>query len=122
MSELITLREAIDAIRDAFDEGDGWDRYAWVYIRGEITEPGCRLYLSHVADEDDALIDDRGEAMPPFAARHHLQHFLEASDFAEVLFVQRKRAPASSVDDYARALEHYRRHDAFLGMSPDSSP
>ncbi len=118
MSKLLTVPQAIKAITDAFDEGDGWDRYAWVYIRGEITEPSCRLYLSHVANEDDALIDDNGEALPPFAAKYHLRHFLEAADFAEVLFVQRKRDPASSTDDFIRALDHYRRHDTFLGMPP----
>ena len=114
MSGLLTLSEAIDAITAAFDEGDGWDRYAWVYIRGEITSPDCRLYLSHVADEDDALIDANGEALPAFAAQHHLHHFLEATDFVEVLFVQRKRKAQSSTDDFARALDHYHRHDAFL--------
>ena len=120
MSVLLTLSEAITAITDAFDEGDGWDRYAWVYIQGEITEPTCRVYLSHVADEDDSLIDDHGEALPPFAAQHHLVHFLEAADFAEVLFVQRRRDPASTLGDFARALEHYRRHDSFLGVPPES--
>ncbi|WP_430392371.1 DUF7716 domain-containing protein [Dyella sp. 20L07] len=118
MSELLTLPQAIEAITDAFDEGDGWDRYAWVYIRGEITEPTCRLYLSHVADEDDALIDQNGEAMPPFAADHELRHFLEAADFAEVLFMQRRLEPQSVFADFVRALDHYRRHDAFLGAPP----
>ena len=113
---LLTLHETIAAITDAFDDGDGWDRYSWVYLRGEITDPSCRLYLSQVADEDDSLIDDNGEAMPAFAAALHLQHFLEASDFAEVLFVQRRREPASAVSDFAKALDYYRRHDAFLGM------
>ncbi|HEY2624268.1 DUF7716 domain-containing protein [Dyella sp. Tek66A03] len=113
---LVTLHEAIAAITDAFDDGDGWDRYAWVYLRGEITDAACRVYLSQVADEDDSLIDDNGEAMPAFAATHHLQHFLEAADFAEVLFVQRRREPASGVSDFAKALDYYRRHDAFLGM------
>lgn len=75
MSELITLREAIDAITEAFDDGDGWDRYRWVYIRGTITESSCRLYLSHLGDEDDALIADHGEALPEFAAQHELSHF-----------------------------------------------
>ncbi|MHA6206067.1 DUF7716 domain-containing protein [Dyella soli] len=116
MSELLTLAQAIKAITDAFDEGDGWDRYAWVYIRGDITDPACRLYLSHVANEDDALIDDHGEALPPVAARHHLRHFIEAADFAEVLFVQRRRDAGSNVSDFARALDYYHRHDAFLGV------
>ncbi|WP_243050783.1 hypothetical protein [Dyella sp. RRB7] len=116
MSELLTLPQAIEAITDAFDEGDGWDRYAWVYIRGDISDPACRLYLSHVSDEDDALIDDHGEALPPLAARHHLRHFMEAADFAEVLFVQRRRKPDSGVADFIEALDHYRRHDAFLGL------
>ncbi|HET6555179.1 MAG TPA: hypothetical protein VFG49_16760 [Dyella sp.] len=114
MSELLTLPDAIDAITSAFDEGDGWDRYAWVYIRGDITSPDCRLYLSHVADEDDALIDDNGEALPAAAARYRVHHFLEAADFVEVLFVQRRRKADSSTADFARALDHYRRHDAFL--------
>jgi hypothetical protein len=113
---LLTLQEAIEAITDAFDEGDGWDRYAWTYIDGDVTDPACRLYLSHVADEDDSLIDDNGEAMPAFAATHHLRHFLEAADFAEVLFMQRRREPGSSITDFATALDYYRRHEAFLGM------
>jgi len=116
MSRLLTLKDAIDAITDAFDDGDGWDRYSWVYIRGLITEPSCRLYLSYVADEDDALIADHGEALPAFAAQHHLRHFLEAADFAEVLFVQRRRHPASALEHFARALDHYRKHDSFLGV------
>ena len=120
MSALLTLREAIDAITEAFDEGDGWDRYAWVYIRGNITEPACRLYLSHVSDEDDALIADHGEALPPFAAQHDLHHFLEAADFAEVLFVHRRHHASPTLDDLARALDHYRRHDSFLGVPPAS--
>jgi len=116
MSELLTLKQAIDAIGKAFEEGDGWDRYHWVYIRGQIIEPSCRLYLSHVADEDDALIADHGAALPPFAARHHLRHFLEAADFAEVLSVQRRRHPASTLEHFARALDHFRKHDSFLGV------
>jgi hypothetical protein len=137
MSRLLTLREAIDAITEAFDEGDGWDRYAWVYIRGQVTEPSCRFYLSHVADEDDAqgcasvasagwagatdaLIADHGEVLPPFAAQHHLRHFLEAADFAEVLFVQRRHHASSTLDDLARALDYYRRHDSFLGVAPEA--
>lgn len=89
-----------------------------MYIRGEITEPSCRLYLSHVADEDDALIDDNGEALPPFAARHHLRHFIEAADFAEVLFMQRRLKPSSDLADFTRALDYYRRHDTFYGRPP----
>jgi hypothetical protein len=116
MSQLLTLPQAIEAISDAFDEGDGWDRYAWVYIRGEITEASCHLYLSHVADEDDSLIDDNGEALPAFAAQHHLRHFMEAADFAEVLFIQRRRKPDANLADFMAALDHYRRHDAFLGL------
>ena len=115
MSELITLKQAIDAITSAFGEGDGWDRYSWVYIRGQITEPSCQLYLSFADDEDDALIADHGEALPEFAATHDLRHFLEAADFAEVLFVQRRRHPASTLEHFARALDHYRKHDSFLG-------
>lgn len=116
MSELLTLRQAIDALASAFDEGDGWDRYAWVYIRGDIDDAACRLYLSHAADEDDALIGDRGEPLPDFAARHELRHFLEACDFAEVLAVQRRLQPSSGLGEFARALAHYRRHESFLGL------
>ena len=116
MSALLTLRQAIDAITEAFDDGDGWDRYAWVYIRGNITEPSCRLYLSHVGDEDEALIADHGAALPEFAAQHELRHFLEAADFAEVLFVLRRQQPSPTLEDFARALEYYRKHDGFMGV------
>ncbi|KRE96564.1 hypothetical protein ASG87_16360 [Frateuria sp. Soil773] len=85
---------------------------------GAIGEPSCRLYLSHAEDEEAALIDDHGEALPPFAADQRLRHFLAAADFAEVLAVQRSREPRSGLADFARALDHYHRHDAFLGTPP----
>lgn len=118
MSELLTLHEAIKAITAACDEGDGWDRYSWVYIDGVITQPSCQLYLSSAADEEDLLIDQDGEALPLFAAEHRLHHYLEATAFADVLRMQRQQQPLSDVADFAIALDHYDRHDVFLGSTP----
>lgn len=117
MSQLLTLQQAIDAFDQATADGDGWDRYAWVYLRGDINEPACRLFLSHAGDEDEAFDEHAGEVMPAFAARHGLRHFLEAQDFAEVLAVQRRRQPGCGLGEIARALAHYRRHDSFEGFT-----
>ncbi|WP_266170411.1 hypothetical protein [Dyella subtropica] len=118
MSELLTLHEAIEAITAACDEGDGLDRYSWVYIRGAITQSSCRLYLASATDEEDLLVDQDGEALPPFAAEHQLHHYIEAAAFADVLRMQRQHQPLSDVADFAMALDHYDRFDVFLGSTP----
>ncbi|TBR36762.1 MULTISPECIES: hypothetical protein [Dyella] len=114
MSELLTLQQAIHAFDEAAADGDGWDRYAWVYLRGDITQASCRLFLSHAGDEDEAFDDHAGEPMPAFAARHGLRHFLEAHDFAEVLAVERRQDPQASQAQIARALSLYRRRGGFV--------
>lgn len=113
MHRLLTLQQTIDAFDEAAADGDGWDRYAWVYVRGDITQPTCRLFLSHAEDEDEAFDEHAGELMPAFPARHGMKHFLEAQDFAEVLAVQRRREPGSELAQLARALAYYRRHESF---------
>jgi len=116
MSTLISLREAIEAMADCRDDGDVWDRYAWVYVDGDGALTASRFYLSSSEDEENHLVDETGEGLPAFAAEHGLHHFLEAATFADVLSVQKRQNPLSDVEDYARALKHYAHRDAFLDL------
>jgi hypothetical protein len=113
---LLTLRETIEAIVASCDDGDVWDRYAWVYATNGDTPIHQRFYLSSAEDEEDLLIDENGEALPPFAAERGLYHYLEAATFADALIVQKQQKPLSELDDYAAALDHYVRRDAFLDL------
>lgn len=116
MSTLMSLRETIEAIAACRDDGDVWDRYAWVYADGDSPLTASRFYLSSAEDEENHLVDETGEGVPAFAAEHGLYHFLEAATFADVLSVQKRQHPLSGVDDYAGALTHYAHHDAFLDL------
>lgn len=117
MSTLLSLREAIEAIAACRDDGDVWDRYAWVYADdGEGPLTASRFYLSSAEDEENHWVDEIGEGVPAFAAKHGLYHFLEAATFADVLSVQKRQHPMSAVEDYARALRHYAQYDAFLDL------
>lgn len=113
---LLTLRETIEAIVASRDDGDVWDRYAWVYVSHGDALIRQRFYLSSADDEEDLLIDENGEALPVFAAERGLHHYLEAATFADVLIVQKRQKPLSEFDDYAVALEHYHRQDAFRDL------
>jgi hypothetical protein len=116
MSELLTLRETIETIVSCFDDGDVWDRYAWVYTDRDGPLTACRFYVSSSDEETDLLIDEDGEGLPLVAAEHALSHYLEAVTFADVLIVQKRQRPLSTLEDYARALDHYVRVDAFLEL------
>lgn len=119
MPDLLTLRQTIEAIVACCDDGDVWDRYAWVYADGD--DPlDARFYLSSGDEEDELLVDEDGEGLPPFAAEHALTHYLEAATFADVLIVQKRQRPMSTPEDYARALDFYHRRDAFLDLGEAS--
>ncbi|MBD8571811.1 hypothetical protein IFT86_22595 [Pseudomonas syringae] len=67
-----------------------------------------RFYLVPNTDEDDERrVLDLGD-------QYNLSPCLEAADFADVLCVQKRQQPNSSLEDYAIALEHYAQQDAFL--------
>jgi hypothetical protein len=112
----MSLREAIEAIAACHDDGDVWDRYAWAYVDGDGPLATRQWYLSTAEDEEDHLVDEFGEGLPAFAAERSMHHYLEAATFADVLGVQKRQRPASELADYARALEHYHRYDAFLDL------
>ncbi|HEX7814221.1 DUF7716 domain-containing protein [Dyella sp.] len=119
MPELLSLRQTIEAIVACGDDGDVWDRYAWVYADGDGAL-SSRFYLSSGDEEEDLLVDEDGEGLPPFAAEHALTHYLEAATFADVLIVQKRQRPMSSLDDYAVALDFYVHRDAFLDLGEAS--
>ncbi|MFC5742671.1 DUF7716 domain-containing protein [Dyella tabacisoli] len=113
---LLSLQETIEAIAASCDDGDVWDRYAWVYVNKGDALIRQRFYLSSAEDEEDLLVDENGESLPLFAAERDLHHYLEAATFADVLIVQKRQQPLSQLDDYAAALEHYHRQDAFRDL------
>jgi hypothetical protein len=125
MTALLDLRQAIEAFAASADDGDLWDRYAWVYADDGEHALHARFHLSAAADEEDHLQDEAGEGLPAFAAGHGLRHYLAAADFADVLLAQKRQRPASQPADYAEALDHYHRHETLLdhgGLDAGAAP
>ncbi len=116
MFKLISFRETVEAIAACSDDRALWQRYAWVYVEGDKALLESRFYLVSNIDEDDErrLLD--------FADRHDLSSCLEAASFADVLSVQKRQQPHSSLEDYAIALEHYSEQDAFLEVPGGDDP
>jgi hypothetical protein len=112
--KLLSLREVIEAIASCANDTDVWRRYAWVWVYGDGDGPiaAQRFFIS----TDEATLNESGDDRSAFAVEHHLFPYLEAATFAAVLSVQKAQKRLSDEADYARALEHYAHHDAFLDL------
>lgn len=108
MIELMDLRQTLDSIASCNDDGEVWERYGWVHATdgGALT---AHFWLP--ASEEEAFDED---ALPAAARALGLSSFLEPASFADVLEVQKRQRPLSSLQDYAQALDYYAEYDAFL--------
>lgn len=108
MIELLDLRQTLDSFASCNDDDEVWARYGWVHASA-----GGALKASFwlPASEAEAFDDDE---LPTAARALGLSSFLEPATFADVLDVQKRQRPLSTLDDYAAALDYYAEYDAFL--------
>lgn len=106
MPALLALSHALEAIAACNDDRDVWERYGWVHA-SDGDEREAVFWLSEPDSGDDE------PAVEAFVARHGLRMYLEAATFADVLAVQKRQHPLSTLDDYAQALAYYSEYDAF---------
>ncbi|HGM7310839.1 TPA: hypothetical protein ACKP7U_003521, partial [Stenotrophomonas maltophilia] len=85
-----------------------WNAFGWVMASNEDLL-AARLWLPSSSDE---ALDDDGERSAASAAMG-LFPYLEPATFADVLDVQKRQRPLSSLQDYAQALAYYAEYDAF---------
>ncbi|UYC11333.1 hypothetical protein [Xanthomonas sp. CFBP 8445] len=105
----MSLRETLDAFAACNDEGHVHEAFGWVHATGE--DPlQARFWLP--PDEATAFDDDG--AVPAAARALGLAPYLEPATFADVLDVQKRQCPLSTLQDYAQALAYYAESDAFL--------
>ncbi|KQQ55600.1 hypothetical protein ASF84_09675 [Pseudomonas sp. Leaf127] len=116
MFKLNSFRETVEAFAACSDDQALWRRYAWVYVQGDTALLDSRFYLGSNLDEDDE------RRVSDFGARYGLSSCLEAATFADVLSVQKRQQPHSSLEDYASALEHYVEQDAFMEVPGADNP
>lgn len=109
MTPLLTLRETLDAFAACNDEGHVHEAFGWVHATGE--DP---LQARFCLPPDEAAAFDDAGAVPAAARALGLAPYLEPATFADVLDVQKRQCPLSTLQDYAQALAHYAEHDAFL--------
>jgi hypothetical protein len=120
--KLLSLREVIEVIASCANDKNVYRRYGWVYVHEDDGDEGegpiaaQRFFISMQGDKEPELLNESGDRSA-FAVEHHLFPYLEAATFADVLGLQKAQKPLSDVADYARALEHYDRHDSFLDLN-----
>lgn len=108
MIELLDLQQTLHAFA-ACNDGDAvWNAFGWVMASGEDLL-AARLWLPSSSDE---ALDDDGERSATSAAMG-LFPYLEPATFADVLDVQKRQRPLSSLQEYAQALAYYAEYDAF---------
>lgn len=108
MIELLDLQQTLHAFAACNDDDAVWTTFGWVMVNDEDLL-AARLWLPSSGDE---ALDDDGERSAASAAMG-LFPYLEPATFADVLDVQKRQCPLSSVQDYAHALAYYAEFDAF---------
>ncbi|UWU57702.1 hypothetical protein NDR96_02030 [Stenotrophomonas maltophilia] len=108
MIELLDLRQTLHAFAACNDDDEVWNAFGWVMASDEDLL-AARLWLPSSSDE---ALDDDGERSAASAAMG-LFPCLEPATFADVLDVQKRQRPLSSLQDYAQALAYYAEYDAF---------
>lgn len=108
MIELLDLQQTLHAFAACNDDDAVYASFGWVHATGgDLLQ--ARFWLP--ADED-AAFDDGGD-VPAEAGALGLSTFLEPATFADVLDVQKRQQPLSTLADHARALAYYAEYDAF---------
>ncbi|HEL3256734.1 TPA: hypothetical protein UMF52_002050, partial [Stenotrophomonas maltophilia] len=108
MIELLDLQQTLHVFAACNDDDEVWNAFGWVMASNEDLL-AARLWLPSSSDE---ALDDDGERSAASAAMG-LFPYLEPATFADVLDVQKRQRPLSSLQDYAQALAYYAEYDAF---------
>ncbi|WP_312738275.1 hypothetical protein [Stenotrophomonas sp.] len=108
MIELLDLQQTLHAFAACNDDHAVYQSFGWVHATdGDLLQ--ARFWLP--PDEETAFDDD--SEVPADARALGLSTYLEPATFADVLEVQKRQRPLSSLAEYAQALVHYHEYDAF---------
>ena len=108
MIELRDLQQTLHAFAACNDDHAVYQSFGWVHATdGDLLQ--ARFWLP--PDEETAFDDD--SEGPADARALGLSTYLEPATFADVLEVQKRQRPLSSLAEYAQALVHYHEYDAF---------
>ncbi|HCT27037.1 MAG TPA: hypothetical protein DIW85_12600 [Stenotrophomonas sp.] len=108
MIELLDLQQTLHAFAACNDDDEVYGSFGWVHATDDDLRE-ARLWLPSSSDE---ALDEDG-ARSAASAAMGLFPYLEPATFADVLDVQKRQRPLSSVQDYAQALAYYAQFDAF---------
>lgn len=108
MIELLDLQQTLHAFAACNDDHGVYRSFGWVHATdGELLQ--ARFWLP--PDEETAFDDD--SEVPAEARALGLSTYLEPATFADVLDVQKRQRPLSTLAEYAQALAYYHEYDAF---------
>lgn len=108
MIELLDLQQTLHAFAACNDDDEVHGSFGWV----QATDDDLLQARFWLPPDEDAAFDEDSE-VPAEARALGLGTFLEPATFADVLDVQKRQRPLSSLRDYAQALAYYAEFDAF---------
>lgn len=108
MIELLDLQQTLGAFAACNDDHAVFHSFGWVHATEDALLQ-ARFWLP--PDEETAFDDD--SEVPAEAHSLGLREYLEPADFADVLTVQKRQRPLSTLAEYAQALAYYHDCDAF---------
>ncbi|HHA2820093.1 TPA: hypothetical protein ACOFCQ_002660 [Stenotrophomonas maltophilia] len=108
MIALLDLRQTLHAFAACNDDDEVYGSFGWVHATDDDLLQ-ARFWLP---PDEDAAFDEESE-VPVEARALGLGTLLEPATFADVLDVQKRQRPLSSLHDYAQALAYYAEYDAF---------
>ncbi|KAF1013921.1 MAG: hypothetical protein GAK31_02944 [Stenotrophomonas maltophilia] len=108
MIELLDLQQTLRAFAACNDDDAVFNAFGWVHATdGDPLQ--ARFWLP--PDEDTAFDDD--DEVPAEARALGLRSYLEPATFPDVLDVQKRQRPLSTLAEFAQALAWYHEYDAF---------
>lgn len=116
MLETMSFKDAAQAVAACGSDAGVWQRFSWVYVQGDQPLLASRFYVASSEDEE-AFADTAA-----ITTEQGMTTLLEAADFADVLSMQKRQRPLSSLGEYALAVEHYAEHDAFIEVNEGYAP
>lgn len=103
----LSFAEVVERVRakKAFGRVSGF--YVW-RDHWKASPLSARLYCF----DSDGELDDDGDRLRD-VTELGLRTLLTIGNLEDVIVVRERRAPDSTLEDYVRAVEHYREYDAF---------
>jgi hypothetical protein len=93
-----------------------WDA-SFYFNRDEWNENpfGAKIMCLTAVEEDEMeIVESEHDDLPVVVVENEMQRFFDVETMRDIITVQKRNHPDSTVEDYVKAINHYSEYDAFL--------